>query len=173
MHASGQKVWNGMHPVHTNVLNKGLCFVRLKQCNDTGQLKLNGSIKAYVYMWKQNQALTIATLYQIFITLLVTTLMKPSAFLNFSEILIEIQTFSVKKMHFKISSANSGHFLQGIWVDTFECTYPDSKFHGANMGPIWGWQDPGGPHVGPMNFAIWVGLGATASCAQHLHYVAR
>ena len=22
------------------------------------------------------------------------------------------------------------------------------------MVPIWGWQDPGGPHVGPMNFAI-------------------
>ena len=22
------------------------------------------------------------------------------------------------------------------------------------MGPIWGLQDPGGPHVGPMNFAI-------------------
>ena len=34
--------------------------------------------------------------------------------------------------------------------------FPDSKVHGANMGPIWGWQDPGGPHVGPMNFAIWV-----------------
>ena len=34
--------------------------------------------------------------------------------------------------------------------------YSDSKVHGANMGPIWGWQDPGGPHVGPMNFAIWV-----------------
>ena len=33
---------------------------------------------------------------------------------------------------------------------------PDSKAHGANMGPIWGRQDPGGPHVGPMNFAIWV-----------------
>ena len=32
---------------------------------------------------------------------------------------------------------------------------PDSKVHGANMGPIWGWQDPGGPHVGPMNFAFW------------------
>ena len=32
---------------------------------------------------------------------------------------------------------------------------PDSKVHGANMGPIWGRQDPGGPHVGPMNFAIW------------------
>ena len=32
---------------------------------------------------------------------------------------------------------------------------PDSKVPGANMGPIWGRQDPGGPHVGPMNFAIW------------------
>ena len=32
---------------------------------------------------------------------------------------------------------------------------PDSKVHGAHMGPIWGRQDPGGPHVGPMNFAIW------------------
>ena len=34
--------------------------------------------------------------------------------------------------------------------------YPDSKVHGANMGPIWGRQDPGGPHVGPMNLPIWV-----------------
>ena len=33
---------------------------------------------------------------------------------------------------------------------------PDSKVHGANMGLIWGWQDPGGPHVGPMILAIWV-----------------
>ena len=32
---------------------------------------------------------------------------------------------------------------------------PDSKVHGANMEPIWGQQDPGGLHVGPMNFAIW------------------
>ena len=32
---------------------------------------------------------------------------------------------------------------------------PDSKVHGANMGPILGRQDPGRPHVGPMNFAIW------------------
>ena len=32
---------------------------------------------------------------------------------------------------------------------------PESKVHGANMEPIWGRQDPGGPHIGPMNFAIW------------------
>ena len=41
---------------------------------------------------------------------------------------------------------------QGLiqWENT-----PDNKIHGANMGPIWGRQDPGGPRVGPMNFAIW------------------
>ena len=26
---------------------------------------------------------------------------------------------------------------------------PDSKVHGANMGPIWGRQDPGGPMLAP------------------------
>ena len=38
--------------------------------------------------------------------------------------------------------------------------YPDGKVHGADMGPIWDRQDPGGPHVGPMNFTIWVGFSA-------------
>ena len=39
----------------------------------------------------------------------------------------------------------------------YHMTYPipDNKVHGANMGPIWGRQDPGGPHVRPMNFDIW------------------
>ena len=32
----------------------------------------------------------------------------------------------------------------------------DSKVHGANVGPILGRQDPGGPYVGHMNFVIWV-----------------
>ena len=36
--------------------------------------------------------------------------------------------------------------------------FPDSKVHGANMGPISGRQGPGGPHVGPKNFAIWVNM---------------
>ena len=42
-------------------------------------------------------------------------------------------------------------------IDFFEyiVIIPDSKVHWANMGPIWGRQDPDGPHVGPMNFAIW------------------
>ena len=32
--------------------------------------------------------------------------------------------------------------------------YPDSKAHGANMGPTWVLLAPDGPHVGPMNLAI-------------------
>ena len=32
---------------------------------------------------------------------------------------------------------------------------PDSKIHGANMGPTWVLSAPDGPHVGPMNLAIW------------------
>ena len=37
-----------------------------------------------------------------------------------------------------------------------ECPYhtPDSKVHGANMGPIWVLSATDGPHVGPMNLAI-------------------
>ena len=42
---------------------------------------------------------------------------------------------------------------------------PDSKVHGANMGPIWGRHDPGGPHVVPMNFAIWAVLGIKYFCS--------
>ena len=31
---------------------------------------------------------------------------------------------------------------------------PDSKDHGANMGPTWVLSDPDGPHVGPMNLVV-------------------
>ena len=40
--------------------------------------------------------------------------------------------------------------------DLIKIRYPDSKVCGDNIGPICGRQDPGGPRVGPMNFAIWV-----------------
>ena len=35
-------------------------------------------------------------------------------------------------------------------------SYPDSKVHGANMGPTWVLSAPDGPHVGFMNLAIGV-----------------
>ena len=53
-----------------------------------------------------------------------------------------------------------GEPIWGKWAIDHEVVqlHPDSKVHGANMGPTWGRQDPDGPHVGHMNLAIWAGL---------------
>ena len=53
-----------------------------------------------------------------------------------------------------IGSVMTGHLI-GV-----KPLLPDSEVYGANMGPIWGRQDPGGPHVGPMNLAIWACINA-------------
>ena len=45
--------------------------------------------------------------------------------------------------------------IQSIhYIQNQSQVFPDSKVHVAHMGPTWGRQDPGGPHVGPMNLAI-------------------
>ena len=49
---------------------------------------------------------------------------------------------------------NYGHKSNYSEYTTFIGTQ-DSKAHGSNMGPTWGWQFPGGPHVGLINIAIW------------------
>ena len=81
---------------------------------------------------------------------------------------IQITLLPGNKMTAGICSANSIHTFFDPRMRLCVCAsvhvcvsatlgiYPDSKFHGANMGPIWGRQDPGGPHVCSMNFAIWV-----------------
>ena len=59
--------------------------------------------------------------------------------------------------YYQISSCFDIFLLCSPWITHVHTHhYPDSKVHGANMGPIWGRQDPGGPHVGPMDFAIGV-----------------
>ena len=43
----------------------------------------------------------------------------------------------------------------GFWVKLCPVhACPDSKVHGANVGPTWVLSAPDGPHVGPMDFAI-------------------
>ena len=37
-----------------------------------------------------------------------------------------------------------------VIIESDDGHHPDNKVHGANMVPIWGRQDPGGPHVGPI-----------------------
>ena len=45
--------------------------------------------------------------------------------------------------------------ISALVTSSFQTKIPDSKVHWPNMGPIWGRKDPGGPHVDPMNLAIW------------------
>ena len=40
-----------------------------------------------------------------------------------------------------------------ICIPAFGC--PDSKIHGANMGPTWVLSAPDVPHIGLINLAIW------------------
>ena len=46
------------------------------------------------------------------------------------------------------------YFKSGKGHDNAEIRVPDSKVHGANMGPTWVLSAPDGPHVGPMNLVI-------------------
>ena len=58
-------------------------------------------------------------------------------------------------MHSEFDSILSVIFCYVMHVNIL-CTYPDSKVHGANIGPTWVLSSPGGPHVGPMKLALWV-----------------
>ena len=57
-------------------------------------------------------------------------------------------------MHLKLSQEMAAILSRPQCINSVRRN-PDSKVHGANMGLIWGRQDPCGPQVGPMNFAIW------------------
>ena len=46
--------------------------------------------------------------------------------------------------------------------------YPDSKVHGANMGPTWVLSASVGPHIGLMNLSIKV---VTELQPMYVHYV--
>ena len=41
-----------------------------------------------------------------------------------------------------------------FWINETVKHVPESKVHGANMGPTWVLSAPDGPHAGPMNLAI-------------------
>ena len=57
-------------------------------------------------------------------------------------------------MCLKVSSAKWRPFCLGLIVLNGFIGNPDSKVHGANMGPTWDLSALCEPHVGPMNFAI-------------------
>ena len=54
-----------------------------------------------------------------------------------------------------------------FWCDIFHKVHPGGKVNGATLGPIWGRQDPGGPHFGPLNLAIWADTKASLPGSLH------
>ena len=58
----------------------------------------------------------------------------------------------------QVTLYHSSYILEQLNIDLFsvgkDSNEPDSKDRGANMGPTWGLQDPGGPYVGHMSLAI-------------------
>ena len=55
-----------------------------------------------------------------------------------------------------LKNTKNGWQCIGLELQLHFVNYPDNKVYGAYMGPTWVLSAPGGPHVGPKNFAIWV-----------------
>ena len=58
------------------------------------------------------------------------------------------------KIHWINSMSNCRIEVWNYVEAVYYCDIPDSKVHGANMGPTWVLSAPDGPHIGPMNLAI-------------------
>ena len=75
-----------------------------------------------------------------------------TALLGHTDGTIEMHSQSATATMTMFAAATRSH---AVWPEGIvKVTIPDSKVHGANVGPIWGLQDPGGPRVGYMNFVI-------------------
>ena len=74
------------------------------------------------------------------------------ALLGHTDGTIEMHSQSATATMTMFAAATRSH---AVWPEGIvKVTIPDCKVHGANVGPIWGRQDPGGPRVGYMNFVI-------------------
>ena len=74
----------------------------------------------------------------------------------------ELVSFAIPNTTVLCRPAHSPITEWAVWQATYrmiqlvtqhDIFIPDSKVHEDYMGPTWGRQDPGGPHVGPMNLA--------------------
>ena len=75
---------------------------------------------------------------------------------------IKVLSFQHRNSHFEDETVsrppypyNGDSHLEGYILKYSLFAVPESKVNGANMGPTWVLSAPGGPHVGPMNLAIW------------------
>ena len=66
-------------------------------------------------------------------------------------------------------------FFKALSTISIQQCIPESKVHGANVGPTWVLSAPDGPHVGPMNLAIRdvhasiYPINSSTHCIRHPH----
>ena len=65
---------------------------------------------------------------------------------------------------FRVTINYTRHYRQNTSIIAMASVH--SKVHGANMGPTRVLSDPDGPHVGPMNIAIWVDIQNQIFCSD-------
>ena len=106
-----------------------------------------------------SKSLTVSQISLVMISNVCCLMFPPHAFDTNLSIPSLFHANSVNQLIGKVSNErnNDAVSLQPLLCYRERCPRvgaPDSKVHRANMGPIWGRQDPGGPHDGPMNLAI-------------------
>ena len=65
-----------------------------------------------------------------------------------------VMSFEKPCIHYQVSVNGRYPVRRLTYILANRSKFPDNKVHGAHMGTTWDRQDPGGPHVGPMNLAI-------------------
>ena len=127
------------------------CFSAALQCGCIATPKRNNTDISYsrheilnhiTWTWEFIQCICVTSMH---IPYTFYTFCKTNASASYIDMVSEVHDcayFNIKLM-VKVNKSYCGWYI------------PDIKVHGANMGPILGRQDPGGPHVGPMDLAIW------------------
>ena len=82
----------------------------------------------------------------------------PKIYIYFEVLQIRINQILIRvNCSLWVSSNRQTYTLMLVVCWWYTVTASAVKLIARFMGPIWGRQDTGGPHVGPMNFAIWGG----------------
>ena len=104
-------------------------------------------------LWKPATTVLPDSLIRIFLLEYSPIMLAIGLLLALSEMLISI------KLYFGAALCSAKCNMQELIMTAILTAYGDIlviyiEVHGANMGPIWGRQDPFVPYIGPMNFAI-------------------
>ena len=138
-----------LYRIHTLTMNQGKWWNPLKPLERVG--RTCEILICQQHRYSNTMACYPVTIYQLLMNL------KPCLPVTYSSLVESFLNFVLYMVAWLLCpKQNHRRIRQELWPNQFLGFYPDSEIHGANVGPTAGRQDPGGPHVGHMNLAIWV-----------------